>query len=158
VIARRAAPRLSDTPGAAQRVPLGIRSQQGEMPMKKFALTAAVVLACAAPVFAASSSATTQSADSSMNTQQADTQSSAGSKMRNGAHKVGQAIRNAGHKVADGVRHIAHPHRDQQARNDSDTRAMGAAGDDAQDSGRRARMDSAYANWQAKQSRQQDKR
>jgi hypothetical protein len=126
------------------------------MPMKKIAFTAVLALACAAPVFAAGSSGTTQSQDSSMNTQQADTQSTAGSKVRNGAHKVGQAIRNAGHRVAEGARHIAHPHRDQQASND--TRAMGASGSDAEDSGRRARMDSAYANWQSKQSRQQDKR
>lgn len=61
-----------------------------------------------------------------------------GDKIRNTGERLGQKL-----GTAKDARH--------------DTRAMGASGsDDAQDQGRRQRMDEAYANWRGKQ--QQERR
>jgi hypothetical protein len=59
-------------------------------------------------------------------------------KTKRAFHRMGEKLRSIGHKDT------------QQAKKGDDTSAMGA-GPDPQDSGRRARMDSAYSNWQKKQ-------
>ncbi|WBY02478.1 hypothetical protein PE066_02770 [Ramlibacter tataouinensis] len=73
-----------------------------------------------------------------------------GEKARGAAHKAGDATRHAGkagHRAAD--RHA------KRGAGHMDERRMGAAGSsretDLSDSGRRQRMDEAYADWKAKQ-------
>ena len=69
-----------------------------------------------------------------------------GAKTRRAGHKTAAAIRNAGHKIANATRPATHSDRHADLRDD-DTHRMGATGTD---SGRRARMDSAYENWKQK--------
>jgi hypothetical protein len=61
---------------------------------------------------------------------------------------LGTKTKRAFHRVGDKLRSIGNKDKTQSARND-DTQTMGAG--PAQDSGRRQRMDDAYANWKSKQ-------
>ena len=62
---------------------------------------------------------------------------------------LGTKTKRAFHRMGDKLRAIGHKNKDtQQARTD-ETQSMGAG--PAQDSGRRQRMDDAYANWKSKQ-------
>lgn len=64
-----------------------------------------------------------------------------GAKTKRTFQRMGDKIRNTGDRIA----------RKTGTDNKSDTRSMGAAGSDAADSGRRARMDEAYDNWKSRQ-------
>jgi hypothetical protein len=72
-------------------------------------------------------------------------------KTKHALHRAGDATRNLGHRIA----RATHTDRNTTTATDesrqSDTRAMGAAGSDNVDRGRRARMDESYANWQKRQ-------
>ena len=65
-------------------------------------------------------------------------------KTKRAMHRMGDKMRSAGRKSSDNDAI-------NQAAAGRDTRSMGAAGSQAQDSARQRRMDEAYANWQAKQ-------
>jgi hypothetical protein len=76
-------------------------------------------------------------------------------KTKHALHRAGDATRNLGHRIArathtDGSRTTA---ADESRTNE--TRAMGAAGPDNVDTGRRGRMDESYANWQKRQQQSQ---
>ena len=109
--------------------------------MKATALIAAAVLSFGTAAFAAQHDAdkTARGEDNARAEQQEH--GTAGSKLRNGLHRLGEKTRHAFHRAGDKSRQVAH------RRDDNDTRAMGAAGEDHD---RRSRMDSAYANWKAK--------
>ena len=62
-------------------------------------------------------------------------------KTKRAFHRMGDKMRSMGKRSDKST--------DQAARDD--TRSMGAAGTDTQDSSRKRRMDDAYANWQSKQ-------
>ncbi len=70
-------------------------------------------------------------------------------KTKRALHRMGDKIRNATHRVANSGKKSE---TDRQAQTSgSDTRSMGAAGSNAQDSSRQRRMDDAYSNYQSKQ-------
>lgn len=71
-------------------------------------------------------------------------------KTKRALHRMGDKIRGATHHAANSGRKSE---ADRQAQTSSDTRSMGAAGSDAQDSGRQRRMDEAYNDWQKKQNK-----
>ena len=71
-------------------------------------------------------------------------------KTKRALHRMGDKIRHATHRVAKSD-HKSDADRQAQA---SDTRSMGAAGSNAQDSARQRRMDDAYNDWQHKQNQQ----
>ena len=125
--------------------------------MKVTALIAAAALACGTAAYAQQqySSNSTRSQDTTASTDQQE-HGTAGQKMRNAMHKLGEKTRHAFHRAGDKTRQIAH--RDHA----NDTRAMGGPGSaspsrDAQ-AARQARMDSAYADWRAKQEKQEHNR
>jgi len=121
--------------------------------MKKTTLILATLLAAGGAAFAADTSY--KSGDTSMNadatTQTSDT---LGAKTRRGAHKVGQAIKDTGHEISAAAHRVTHPRERQQTSpsysgDNTDMRSN----DTAYDGGRRQRMDSAYADWQARRNK-----
>jgi hypothetical protein len=64
--------------------------------------------------------------------------------------KTKRAFRRMGDKMRSASNRADHDRRSDQAMR-SDTRSMGAAGSETQDSARQRRMDEAYDNWKAKQ-------
>lgn len=124
--------------------------------MKATALIAAAALACGTAAFAQQQD--TSKAARGEETTRADQQDhgTAGQKMRSAMHKLGEKTRHAFHRAGDKTRQLAH--RDHA----NDTRAMGGPGSarpsrDAEAS-RQARMDNAYANWQSRHDKQQERR
>jgi hypothetical protein len=120
--------------------------------MKIPVLITVAALACGSAL--AQSSSTTSDRDTSRSRAAAtatDTPSKASdegivAKTKRAFQRMGEKIRSAGNKSKDNA---------DKAAAGSDTRSMGAAGSDSADSGRRARMDEAYAN--SKKSKSQDK-
>ena len=115
--------------------------------MKIAALAAVVALTCgtafAAQDYSAERDANNANRSAAMSK---DTHSkSAGGgiidKTKRALHRMGDKMRSVGKRGDNST---------EQARRD-DTRSMGAAGSDTQDSARKRRMDDAYANWQSKQ-------
>jgi Skp family chaperone for outer membrane proteins len=62
-------------------------------------------------------------------------------KTKRAMHRLGDKMRSAMHRKDKNTQTAAK----------GDTRSMGAAGSDTQDSGRQQRMDDAYASWKSKQ-------
>jgi hypothetical protein len=122
--------------------------------MKKSPLILAVLLATGGAALAADTSY--KSGDTSMNSDTTTTQSgdTLGAKTRRGAHKVGQAIKDTGHEVAAAAHRVTHPRERGQASTSygGDNTDM-RSNDTGYDGARRQRMDSAYANWQARQNK-----
>jgi hypothetical protein len=103
--------------------------------MKIAALMTAAALACGAAYANTTADAHKQSA-ATASTAQAEPQGEGlAVKTKRAFKRMGDKLRSIGHK-------------DTQQAKGSDTSAMGAG---PEDSGRRARMDSAYSNWQKKQ-------
>jgi hypothetical protein len=121
--------------------------------MKVTALIAAAALTCGTAAFAQQQD--TSKATRGDETAQTDQQQheGVGQKMRSAMHKLGEKTRHAFHRAGDKTRQVAH--RDHA----NDTRAMGGPGSAKPsrdgDSSRQARMDSAYADWQSKQDKQE---
>jgi hypothetical protein len=112
--------------------------------MKIAALVTAVALASGAAL-AAQSSTDSGAATTRSSTATEQTQPKGGGiieKTKRALHRMGDKMRSVGRKASD-------RDKDAQAK-DNDTRNMGAAGSDTQDSARQRRMDDAYANWQSK--------
>ena len=112
--------------------------------MKKTSLLLAVLLAASGAAFAADTTSTTGKASMNAGTSTSTTQSgeTLGAKTKRGFHKVGDAFRRAGHR-------IAHP-REGRDSSTSYSGSNNSSSSDANDSGRRQRMDSAYSDWQSK--------
>ncbi len=68
-------------------------------------------------------------------------------KTKRALHRMGDKMRHMGGKNARSSQRAD----DEYTLNRNDTRNMGAAGSDMQDSARQKRMDDAYADWKAKQ-------
>lgn len=69
-------------------------------------------------------------------------------KMKRGFNRMGEATRNTMHRIGNAGRKTTDGN--EQAAG-SDTRSMGSAGSEAQDTERRARIDQAYESWRSKQ-------
>jgi hypothetical protein len=122
--------------------------------MKLATVIATVALACGSAAFAQSSDNSARGEESVRADQQEHGQ--ANEKMRNGAHRLGEKMRHGMHRLGDKL-HANGKDSGHHARNHhrNDTRAMGAPGSDSRaDSGRQQRMDDAYANWRARQDKQ----
>jgi len=119
-------------------------------------LIATAALVCGSAAFAQSTDNSARGEESARVDQQDHGQ--ANEKMRNGAHRLGEKMRHGLHRLGDKL-HAKNDkdgqHHANNAHHRNDTRAMGASGSDSHaDSGRRQRMDDAYANWRARQDKQ----
>ena len=93
-------------------------------------------------------------ADSGKHAAPADTQhSAAADTTQHSSPSFVEKTKRAFRRMGDKMARITHTdkNRSESASRDNDTRAMGAAGSDTHDSGRRGRMDEAYSNYQNKQ-------
>jgi uncharacterized protein HemX len=122
--------------------------------MKATALIAAAALAFGSAAFAQQQTDKTARGEENARVEQQD-HGSAGQKMRNGLHRLGEKTRHAMHRIGDKLHASRDHHGDRMHASRDDTRAMGASGEDQ---GRRQRMDDAYANWQAKHDKAEQKR
>ena len=114
--------------------------------MKATALIAVAALVCGTAAFAQQSTDRTARGEENARVDQQD-HGQANAKMRDGMHRLGDKTRHAFHRAGNKIRQVAHnDHRS------SDTRAMGASGDEH---GRQGRMDDAYGHWQNRQDRDQ---
>jgi hypothetical protein len=122
--------------------------------MKIATLAAVVALACGTAFAAGNNSYGDQKAAPSHESAAAandNTHSGDGllNKTKRALHRMGEKMRGATHRVANSDKKSE---ADRQAQaSGSDTRSMGAAGSNAQDSARQRRMDDAYSNWQSRQ-------
>jgi hypothetical protein len=118
--------------------------------MKIPALLSAAALVCGS-AFAAGQYGTESATQRSQSTAAASDSASKSAKgdglvakTKRALHRMGDKMRSAGRKSTanDDIN---------QAAAQRDTRSVGAAGSDTQDSARQRRMDEAYANWKSKQ-------
>jgi hypothetical protein len=116
--------------------------------MKATALIAAAALLCGTAAFAQHDK--TARGEETVRAENQD-HGSAGEKMRSGMHRLGEKTRNALHRMGDKL-HAKRDHAD-------NTHAMGASGSTVADtsSARQKRMDDAYANWQSKHPRSENR-
>ena len=105
--------------------------------MKIAALVTAAALACGT-AFAGQTEADAQKSSTTASNTQTEAK----------GEGIAVKTKRAFHRMGDKLRSIGHKDKDTQQAKGSDTSTMGAG---AEDSGRRARMDSAYSNWQKKQ-------
>lgn len=112
--------------------------------MKIAALITVAALACGTAFAGQTSADTGKNSTTAATTQTESKGEGFAVKTKRAFHRMGEKLRSIGNKDKD----------TQQARKESDTRAMGA-GPDTQDGGRRDRMDSAYSSWKGKQEKQQ---
>jgi len=115
--------------------------------MKIRALVTVLALACGT-AFAAQYG--TEAADEAANRDQAATTDSGKGGV---VDKTKSAVRRLGDKIGNKIGNATTGKDKSKTRTaaKNDTRSMGAAGTDTQDSGRQQRMDDAYANWKSKQ-------
>jgi hypothetical protein len=118
------------------------------------ALLTAMALACGGALAAGDYSSGSAEGSATQRSQSTAVAADSGSKSAKGEglvaktkralHRMGDKMRSAGRKSTKGddINQAAASH---------DSRNMGAAGSDTQDSARQRRMDEAYANWQSKQ-------
>lgn len=117
--------------------------------MKISALVTVLALTCGAALAQTSSSSTNRDASTTRSNSAAaasEKSSDEGfvAKTKDALHRMGDATRNAMHRITSAGRKSTGEKTENASK--SDTRSMGAAGSDTQDSGRRARMDEAYSN------------
>jgi hypothetical protein len=70
-------------------------------------------------------------------------------KTKRAFHRMGQKLREATHRTTSASRNSSDRDEINAAAERHDTRSMGAAGSDTQDSARQRRMDQAYNDWRA---------
>jgi hypothetical protein len=117
--------------------------------MKIPALLAALAIASGSAMAAGNS-------DTGKHSAAADTQRSAAERTDHSGPSFVDKTKNAFRRMGDKLSRMTHTdkNRSDSASRENDTRAMGAAGSDTHDSGRRSRMDEAYSNYQNKQGKQ----
>ena len=123
--------------------------------MKIPALLIALALACGSTFAMGDSNSGARHAAADPNYSAQPKQEGPIAKTRRALNRMGDKMRNMGSNARRSTQRedneYAANRNDRNAMDRNDTRNMGAAGSDTQDSARQQRMDEAYANWKAKQ-------